>query len=110
MHERRRHQRVAINESARILDRSNLLTRCELRDISQSGVCIRLDPAIPLSGDFRLFGTNMERSCRPVWRADTKLGAEFTDGMQHRHRAEGEKGESGCGAAGRNRTYVTSVG
>jgi hypothetical protein len=89
MQDRRRHERATVNAPARILDRSNLLTRCELRDISQSGVGIRLDPAIPLSGPFRLFGRNLERRCRPVWLADGRLGAEF--GARSKHRAKGEE-------------------
>jgi hypothetical protein len=77
MPERRIHERVPISAPARILDGSNLLTRCELRDISPTGVRIKVDPTIPLQNQFDLFSRYIERRCRLVWRAGEHLGAEF---------------------------------
>jgi hypothetical protein len=77
MRERRKHERLPISSPARVLDAGNLLSRCQLVDISPTGACIALDPTVPLQERFHLFSRHLERECRMVWRAGERLGAEF---------------------------------
>jgi hypothetical protein len=80
MIERRRHQRVATDEPARILIDSRATLRCTLRNVSLGGACLELDPSVAVPQTFDLIPhTSDAHVCRVVWRRDRRMGVAFVN-------------------------------
>jgi len=76
--ERRRHKRGENDEPARILIDARATVRCTIRNLSVSGACLELDPAVPLPYTFDLIPQKSEAHvCRVVWRRKDRVGVAF---------------------------------
>jgi hypothetical protein len=69
-------KRVLKNAQIILSDKAPKLD-CAVRNLSNTGACLQLSTTygIPMSFDVVLDG--VRRSCRAVWRTDTKIGVTF---------------------------------
>jgi len=51
---------------------------CTVRNISDTGACVQVSTTYGLPASFDIVIEGTRRSCRAVWRTDTKIGVTFT--------------------------------
>jgi len=50
---------------------------CSVRNISTAGACLQVSTTYGIPASFDVIIEGARRSCRSVWRSDTKLGVTF---------------------------------
>lgn len=78
MVEKRASQRYRVFKGGTITFENNGIA-CTVRNMSDSGAAIDLESPVILPQSFTLSITrdNLVRNCRPVWRADKRVGLAF---------------------------------
>ncbi|WLB24274.1 PilZ domain-containing protein [Bradyrhizobium japonicum] len=82
MQERRRQQRIEINEAAYIFGDGSSIC-CRVVDITEHGAAIELPVSAGHSMRDRFKLTiakdRVDRNCRLIWRSGSRIGVQFTD-------------------------------
>jgi hypothetical protein len=61
---------IVLSEKAPKLD-------CAVRNLSDTGACLQVSTTYGIPANFDVIIEGVRRSCRSVWRTDTKLGITF---------------------------------
>jgi hypothetical protein len=79
MVERRKHERQASSEPARIVfDEPDSTMDCTIRDLSDNGACVEVSNTRLVPSLFRLVrASGATQFCRVAWRTRNKLGVTF---------------------------------
>jgi PilZ domain len=79
MLERRRHERQAAEEPARIVfDEPESTMECTIRDLSDDGACVEVANTRLIPSRFKLvLSSGAIQSCRVAWRTRNKIGVVF---------------------------------
>ncbi len=84
MDERRATQRTRMLKSGKILLGKHGVP-CTIRNLSEIGACLQVQTTTGLPAEFKLsIGNEPVRSCKTIWRDDSKIGVEF---QAHRNEA-----------------------
>lgn len=78
MQENRTTSRKRVLKTAQIIlsDKAPKLD-CTVRNISDTGACLQVSTTYGLPASFDVVLDGTRRSCRGVWRTDTKIGVTF---------------------------------
>jgi hypothetical protein len=78
MTDRRVSPRLRVLKTGRlVLSEKAPKLECSIRNLSDSGALLQVSSTFGIPADFDLFIGNERRSCRVVWRTDTRLGVAF---------------------------------
>ena len=61
---------IILSEKAPKLD-------CAVRNLSDTGACLQVSTTYGIPANFEVVIDGVRRSCRSIWRTDTKLGVTF---------------------------------
>jgi hypothetical protein len=61
---------IVLSEKAPKLD-------CAVRNLSDTGACLQVSTTYGIPANFEVIIEGVRRTCRSVWRTDTKLGITF---------------------------------
>lgn len=61
---------IVLSEKAPKLD-------CAVRNLSDTGACLQVSTTYGIPANFDVVFERVRRSCRSVWRTDTKIGVTF---------------------------------
>jgi hypothetical protein len=78
MNEHRINQRRRLLKSGQIAftDKAPKL-ECTVRNLSETGACLQVSTTYGMPAGFGLFVDGVRRTCRVIWRTDTRLGVTF---------------------------------
>ena len=81
MQERRKHQRLRVLKSAKLVFGNASVLDCVVRDLTTVGARIKIPNTIDLPQVFEMTfdGGRSIRSCRLVWRTSSRTGVEFSE-------------------------------
>jgi hypothetical protein len=78
MDERRQSPRRTVLKSGLVIIQESAMTlRCTVRNLSDGGACIELSSTIGMPSNLELVLDGVHRSCRVIWRTDTRMGIAF---------------------------------
>ena len=69
-------KRVLKNAQIILSDKAPKLD-CAVRNLSDTGACLEVSTTYGIPANFDVIIEGVRRSCRSVWRTDTKLGVTF---------------------------------
>jgi hypothetical protein len=78
MDERRQSPRRTVLKTGFVVFCDNAPTlRCTVRNLSDTGACIEVSTTFGMPSSFDFILDDVRRSCRVIWRTDTRMGIAF---------------------------------